>query len=232
MSDNQHARPKRTIRSFVLREGRMTNSQKNAIAENWSCYGLDVTGDTLDMEDVFQRRAPTFLEIGFGMGGNLVAMAEASPENNYIGIEVHRPGVGRLLMDAREKKLTNLKVFNHDAVEVLKQVIADESLDGVFLFFPDPWPKAKHHKRRIVQPEFAALVARKLKPGGFFHMATDWADYAESMLTVMNAMTMYVNRAADGGAVDKPSYRPQTKFEQRGRRLGHGIWDLIFERKP
>ncbi len=232
MSDNQQCPPKRTIRSFVLREGRMTDSQKNAIAENWSCYGLDVTGDTLDMKDVFQRRAPTFLEIGFGMGGSLVAMAEVSPENNYIGIEVHRPGVGRLLMDVREKKLTNLKVFNHDAVEVLKQAIADESLDGVFLFFPDPWPKARHHKRRIVQPEFAALVAQKLKPGGFFHMATDWADYAESMLKVMNAMPMYVNRAADGGAVDKPSYRPRTKFEQRGRRLGHDIWDLIFERRP
>jgi len=228
--DNNQSFPKRAIRSFVLREGRMTDSQKNAITDNWPSYGLDPGTETLDFEKTFQRQAPTFLEIGFGMGGSLVAMAEAAPENNYIGIEVHRPGVGRLLQDVKEKQLTNIKVYNHDAVEILKQNIADESLEGVFLFFPDPWPKAKHHKRRIVQPAFAALVASKLKPGGFFHMATDWEHYAESMLEVMNAMPMYTNQSSEGGAVEKPDYRPLTKFELRGKRLGHGIWDLVFVR--
>jgi tRNA (guanine-N7-)-methyltransferase len=228
MSSNEQSPPRRTIRSFVRREGRMSDLQKNAIAELGPHYGLEFSSETLDIAQTFQRQAPTFLEIGFGMGGSLVAMAEAYPENNYIGIEVHRPGVGRLLANVHEKRLTNLKIFCHDAVEILKQTIADDCLDGVFLFFPDPWPKAKHHKRRIVQPAFAALAAKKLKPGGFFHMATDWENYAEHMLDVMNNAPMFVNQSLAGGAVEKPSYRPLTKFEQRGQRLGHGIWDLVF----
>ena len=231
MSDANQPPKKREIRSFVLREGRMTESQKSAIAKLWPHYGLDFNGETLDTEATFPRQATTILEIGFGMGDSLVAIAESHPENNYIGIEVHRPGVGRLLANVHEKQLSNLKVFCHDAVEVLKQSIADESLDGVFLFFPDPWPKARHHKRRIVQPPFVELIAKKLKPGGFFHMATDWENYAEHMLEVMNASPLFENQSSTGGAVEKPGYRPLTKFEKRGQRLGHGIWDLVFIRK-
>ena len=231
MTDNSQSPNKREIRSFVRREGRMTEAQKNAIAELWPRYGLDFNGQQLDITAVFQRQATTILEIGFGMGDSLVAIAESHPENNYIGIEVHRPGVGRLLGKVQEKQLSNLKVFCHDAVEVLKQSIADESLDGVFLFFPDPWPKARHHKRRIVQPAFVELIAKKLKPGGFFHMATDWENYAEHILEVMNASPLFKNQSPTGGAVTKPDYRPLTKFEKRGQRLGHGIWDLVFMRK-
>ena len=231
MTDNNQTPKKRAIRSFVRREGRMTESQKNAIADLWPHYGLDFNGEALDIAETFQREASTILEIGFGMGDSLVSIAESHPENNYIGIEVHRPGVGRLLGNVQEKQITNLKVFCHDAVEVLKQTIPDESLDGVFLFFPDPWPKARHHKRRIVQPAFVELIAKKLKPGGFFHMATDWENYAEHMLEVMTASPLFKNQSETGGAVEKPGYRPLTKFEKRGQRLGHGIWDLVFIRK-
>lgn len=229
--DNKPLPPRREIRSFVRREGRMTPSQKSALQELWPYYGLELSSELLDFQQIFQRAAPTFLEIGFGMGDSLVAMSAAHPQNNYIGIEVHRPGVGRMLANVHERKLTNLKVFCHDAVEVLKLNIADSSLDGVFLFFPDPWPKARHHKRRIVQPAFVELVAEKIKPGGFFHMATDWENYAEHMLEVMNSSAMFINQSATGGAVEKPDYRPLTKFEQRGQRLGHGIWDLLFIRR-
>ena len=230
MSETNQSPKRRAIRSFVRREGRMTEAQKNAIAELWPHYGLEISSEPLDIVQTFNRVSPTFLEIGFGMGDSLVEMAAAHPQNNYIGIEVHRPGVGRLLSNAHEKQLINLKVFCHDAVEVLKQTIPDESLDGVFLFFPDPWPKARHHKRRIVQPQFVELIANKLQPGGFFHMATDWENYAEHMLEVMKASPLFTNQSAAGGAVEKPDYRPLTKFEKRGQRLGHGIWDLVFIR--
>lgn len=228
MSENTATPYRREIRSFVRREGRMTDAQKNAISELWPHYGLDFENGALDIAQTFGREAPTYLEIGFGMGDSLVEMAQVHPQYNYIGIEVHRPGVGRLLANVHEKQLTNLKVFCHDAVEILKHTLADHSLDGVFLYFPDPWPKARHHKRRIVQPAFVELIAKKLKPGGFFHMATDWQNYAEHMLDVMNASPLFTNTSPTGDYVEKPEYRPLTKFEKRGQKLGHGIWDLVF----
>lgn len=218
------------IRSFALRQGRLTPSQARALEEQWPKFGLEVANGMLDFETVFGRQAPTIVEIGFGMGKSLAKMAEANPQNNYIGIEVHKPGVGALLKLIEEKGLTNIRIFNHDAIEVLEQCIAKESLDGLYLFFPDPWHKKRHHKRRIVQPEFARTVARHLKIGGQFHMATDWENYAEHMMEVMNEAPGYRNISGENQYTPRPDYRPLTKFEQRGHRLGHGVWDLIFER--
>lgn len=218
------------IRSFALRQGRMSQAQQNAIDTQWSKYGLEVDGQLLDLVALFGREAPTIVEIGFGMGKSLAEMAEANPEQNYIGIEVHRPGVGALLKLVEEKGLTNIRVFNHDAVEVFEQSIPKGSLDAVYLFFPDPWHKKRHHKRRIVQPAFAQMVADHLKTGGHFHMATDWENYAEHMMEVMSVAERYRNSAGGQAYTPRPDYRPLTKFEQRGHRLGHGVWDLIFER--
>jgi len=220
------------VKSFVKREGRLTNAQARAIEINWPSKGLSVEQGLLNFDDVFGRTAPTVLEIGFGMGKSLVEMAAAAPENNFIGIEVHRPGVGACLADAEEAAIENLRVFEHDAVEVLAQSIADNSLHRLQLYFPDPWHKTRHHKRRIVQPDFVQNLRSKLAIGGTFHMATDWENYAEYMMEVMTQAQGFENTSSEGpaGYVPRPDYRPITKFEVRGQKLGHGVWDLIFKR--
>lgn len=226
----EEQKPLRRVRSFVVRAGRMTEGQQRALEQNWPQYGLELAQGVLNYAEVFGREAPVVLEIGFGMGDSLIEMARRAPEKDFIGIEVHPPGVGRLLARAAEEGLNNIRVYCDDAVEVLDQCIPDASLDTVQLFFPDPWPKKRHHKRRIVQPEFAQKVRQKLKVGGCFHMATDWENYAEHMMEVMSAAEGYHNAAGEGAYSPQPEWRPVTKFQQRGERLGHGVWDLIFER--
>ena len=221
----------RTIRSFVKREGRLTAGQQHALDNYWADFGIDYSAQLIEPEKIFGRRAETVLEIGFGNGDSLWQMASNHADKNYIGIEVHRPGVGHLLHLIHTSGITNLRISNHDAVEVLRDQVPDQSLDRVQLFFPDPWHKKKHHKRRIVQPAFIELVAQKLKHGGIFHLATDWENYAEHMRDVLNASDSFINLSNDNDFVEKPEERPTTKFEQRGHRLGHGVWDLLFKRK-
>ena len=221
----------RKIRSFVLREGRMTEGQKKAYEELWPQFGISITNQLLDYSALFSNEHPVILEIGFGNGDSLIETARNNPQNNYIGIEVHRPGVGRLLANIERENLNNLKAIRHDAIEVLENNIPDQSLDGVCLFFADPWPKKKHHKRRIVQDSFADLCQKKLKPGGYLHMATDWEHYAQHMLKVMENRNDFNNSAGAGNYSPRPEYRPLTKFENRGQKLGHGVWDLIYTRK-
>lgn len=219
------------VKSYVKREGRLTKAQGRAIDMFWPTMGLDYVDAKLDLSEVFGRTAPTVLEIGFGMGKSLVEMASNAPDINFIGIEVHRPGVGACLNDAGELGLTNLRVMEHDAVEVLKHMIPDDSLHRLQLYFPDPWHKKRHHKRRIVQPDFVQLIRQKLAIGGRFHMATDWENYAEHMAEVMNAAQGFANTASETDYVERPDYRPITKFETRGQKLGHGVWDLIYQRE-
>ncbi len=228
MTDEQ--KPLRRIRSFVVRAGRMTEGQQRALDENWPNYGLELKDGLINPTEVFGREAPLVLEIGFGMGDSLIEMARQAPEKNFIGIEVHPPGVGRLLSRAAEAGLTNIRVYCDDAVEVLEHCIPDASLETLQLFFPDPWHKKRHHKRRIVQPEFAQKIRQKLAIGGCFHMATDWENYAEHMMEVMSAAEGYRNRQGEGEYAPQPEWRPVTKFQMRGERLGHGVWDLMFER--
>ena len=220
----------RRIRSFVKREGRLTEGQERALNDLFPLYGLELQDTPVNLADVFQRSASTILEIGFGNGTSLSEMAEKNPEQNYIGIEVHRPGVGNLLLQIEKLGLNNLRVMNEDAVDVLNKMIADESLDAVYLFFADPWHKTRHHKRRIVQEAFVQLLRKKLKVNGVFHMATDWEPYAKHMMHVMSASEGYENTAGKDQYLPRPDYRPLTKFEQRGQRLGHGVWDLIFKK--
>lgn len=226
----------RRIRSFVKREGRLTLAQERAIDELFPLYGLALQESALNLDEVFQRsdaaqhEISRILEIGFGNGSSLAEMAASNPEQDYIGIEVHRPGVGNLLQQIEKLNLKNIRVINDDGVEVLKQMIADESLDAVYLFFADPWHKKRHHKRRIVQAEFVQLLRKKLKVGGIFHMATDWEHYAKHMMKVMNQAEGFENSAGKDQYLPRPDYRPLTKFEQRGQRLGHGVWDLIFKK--
>ena len=220
----------RRIRSFVRREGRLTKGQQRALEELFPRYGITLQQGELDLDSLFGRHAFRVLEIGFGNGASLAEMAANHPENDYLGIEVHRPGVGNLLLQIEKQQLKNIRVSNDDAVEILEQQIPDACLDAVYLFFPDPWHKKKHHKRRIVQTGFAQLVRRKLKPGGIFHMATDWENYAEHMLEVMGTAAGFENSAGEGNYIARPEYRPLTKFEQRGHRLGHAVWDLIFKK--
>jgi tRNA (guanine-N7-)-methyltransferase len=208
----------------------MTVAQERAWRELWPRYGLVETGETLDLDAAFGRAAARTLEIGFGNGESLVALAQAHPDEDFLGIEVHRPGVGHLMLRAESLGLSNIRVACRDAVEVLSRQLPDASLDAVLLYFPDPWPKKRHHKRRIVQPAFVALVARKLKPGGRFRLATDWQNYAEQMLAVVGDCAMLENEF-DAGYAPRPDSRPLTRFETRGQRLGHEVWDLSF-RKP
>lgn len=219
----------RRIRSFVRREGRLTEGQQAAIREGWPRWGVDFVPTQVDWDQIFGRQAPRFLEIGFGMGGATAEIARAHPQQDYLGIEVHRPGVGNLLKLIEQDGLTNLRLMTHDAVDVVEQMIAAESLDGILIFFPDPWHKARHHKRRLIQPEFVRKLVTRLKPGGTIHCATDWENYAEQMLEVLSAEPALENTAAD--YAPRPAYRPLTKFENRGLKLGHGVWDLVFRRK-
>ena len=219
----------RRIRSFVKREGRLTEGQERALKDLFPLYGLELQNTPVNFTDVFQRTAPIILEIGFGNGSSLSEMANNNPEQDYIGIEVHSPGVGKLLLQIEKLSLTNLRVMNEDAVDVLNSMIEDGSLSAVYLYFADPWHKTRHHKRRIVQKEFVQLLRKKLKVGGVFHMATDWEGYAKHMMRVMTEAEGFSNTAGKGQYLPRPDYRPLTKFEQRGQRLGHGVWDLIFE---
>jgi tRNA (guanine-N7-)-methyltransferase len=218
----------RKIRSFMRRQGRATASQKNALETLWDKYCLNPT-QSYNFSEVFHREAPLILEIGFGNGDSLAAMAEANPHLNYLGIEVHKPGIGHLLLLLEQKNLNNVKIYHHDAIEILEQQIPDHSLAGVQLFFPDPWQKRCHHKRRIVKPSFVELLTKKLMTGGYFHAATDWEHYAKEMLTIISANEKLVNTSKSHTYCDRPASRPLTKFEQRGVRLGHGVWDLIFK---
>lgn len=227
---DENGRPLRRIRSFVRRQGRLTKGQQLALDNYWPEMGVEFQQEPLDMVALFGREAPLVLEIGFGMGASLVTMAQNNPHQNFLGIEVHAPGVGACLASAKEAGVENLRVMCHDAVEVLQKMIPDNSLRMVQLFFPDPWHKARHNKRRIVQVPFAELVMRKLKLGGVFHMATDWEDYATHMLEIMSSVDGYKNLSEGNDYVPRPETRPLTKFEQRGQRLGHGVWDLMFER--
>ena len=220
----------RAIRSFVVRAGRMTVAQERAWQELWPRFGIETSDALLDLPAIFGRDAPCTLEIGFGNGESLVALAAAHPERDFLGIEVHRPGVGHLMLRAEEHHLTNLRAICRDAVEVLQRCIPEGSLDELLLYFPDPWPKKRHHKRRIVQPDFVALVANRLRPGGVFRMATDWRHYAEQMLEVAGHCAALRNESSQGGYVPRPDSRPVTRFERRGQRLGHDVWDLAFRR--
>jgi len=220
----------RTVRSFVKREGRLTKGQAVALEQHWDQMGLSHENGLLNFQHVFGNDNPVVLEIGFGMGKSLVEMANNAPDLNYIGVEVHRPGVGACIASAHEVEVTNLRVYEHDAIEVLADCIPDGSLTTVQLFFPDPWHKKKHHKRRIVKPEFVETIRQKLKVGGVFHMATDWENYAECMLEDMQSAPGYKNLSENNDYVPRPDSRPLTKFENRGHRLGHGVWDIQFER--
>ncbi|KGM25970.1 tRNA (guanine-N7)-methyltransferase [Photorhabdus luminescens] len=227
---DENGRALRRVRSFVRRQGRLTNRQQQALDNLWPKIGVEYQAEKLELAALFGREAPVVLEIGFGMGASLVTMASQNPEKDFLGIEVHAPGVGACLASAEDENIGNLRVMCHDAIEVLENMIPDNSLEMVQLFFPDPWHKARHNKRRIVQPPFAELIRSKLKVGGVFHMATDWQPYAEHMLEVMNGVDNYLNLSENGDYVARPSSRPITKFELRGQRLGHGVWDIMFKR--
>ncbi len=254
--DNRFTRP---IRSFVKREGKLTTGQQNAIDQLWSTHGVTLENKKLDLAELFGRDAPVVLEIGFGNGLSLAEMAESHPELNFFGIEVHKPGVGSCLVQTKKRGLNNIRVSGDDAVLVLNQQIADESLERVQIFFPDPWHKKRHHKRRLIQPEFVKRLVAKLKSGGHIHVATDWQNYAEHILAVLSTNPDLTNTVTDAptaneflseqggllldheqwltpdllekGSADKPKYRPHTKYEARGVRLGHGVWDIVFEKK-
>ncbi len=208
----------------------MTPAQRAAIERRWPTYGLERAG-VLDLDTVFGRRAPRVMEIGVGNGETLVSLAESHPECDYLGVDVYEPGIGRLLAAVAEKHLTNVRLLRGDAVDLLRERVAPASLDTVLLLFPDPWPKKRHHKRRLVQADFVKLVAGKLVPGGRFHLATDWQDYAEHMLAVLEAEDAFVNLAGQGNFCTRGTHRPMTKFERRGQRLGHGVLDLRFQRR-
>ncbi len=222
--------PRRTVKSFVLRQGRVSNAQQRAWDTLFPRYGIAFSGQPIDARAIFGRIAPLVVEIGSGMGETSVAIAKTHPEKDYIAVEVHLPGVGSLLKSIDEEGLANLRVIRHDAVDVLEKMIPEGSLAGLHVYFPDPWPKKRHNKRRLIQPPLAALAASRLRPGGYLHLATDWEPYAEHMLEVLSAEPLLENSAA--GYSPRPAWRPQTKFEARGLKLGHGVRDLVFRRKP
>ena len=217
------------IRSYVLRQGRVSSAQRRCYDTLLPIYGIPYTTKALDLNIVFGRKAPKIMEIGFGMGEGTANIAWAHPENDYLAIEVHTPGVGSLLKQISTMNLSNIRLIQHDAVEVLHDMVADNTLDGVHIFFPDPWHKARHNKRRLVQAPFVSRLAQKIKPGGYLHIATDWQEYAEQVLAVLSGEALLRNTAAD--YAPRPAYRPLTKFEQRGLKLGHGVWDMIFTRR-
>ena len=219
---------RRRIKSFVLRTGRMTDGQRRAYEINLAELGLQRSDGMQNFENTFGRVAPVVLEIGFGMGDSLAEMAANAPENDFIGVEVHTPGVGRLMYLVQDAGLKNVRTYEDDAVEVLAQCIPDNSLSRVQVYFPDPWHKARHHKRRLIQPQFVQALRSKLNVGGVLHLATDWENYAEHMMEVMSEAEGYSNMAGDREYSPRPDYRPITKFEKRGERLGHGVWDLLF----
>lgn len=219
------------MRSFVRRTGRITPSQQRALDQLWPRYGVNAGESTLDFVKLFENDNPVILEIGFGNGRSLTQMALAQPHQNFIGIEVHKPGVGALLLQLESQAINNVRVISADAVSVLNNNISPESLRAVYLFFPDPWPKKRHRKRRIIQDEFVQLVRTRLMIEGKFHMATDWQDYAEHMLAVMDRASGFKNEAGPGCFALRPEHRPLTKFEARGKKLGHGVWDLIYTRE-
>jgi tRNA (guanine-N7-)-methyltransferase len=220
----------RKVRSFVLRQGRFTDAQQRAFDELWPRFGLDYAGELRDFDATFGRKAKRILEIGFGNGDALRYSAQRDPQRDHIGIEVHAPGVGRLLNALAADDARNVRLYHHDAVEVLQNEIADASLDEARIYFPDPWHKKRHRKRRLLNPGFAALLVRKLAPRARLHLATDWQDYADQMWDVLDAMPGLANRAGPRGHVARPDWRPQTHFESRGQRLGHGVWDLLYDR--
>jgi tRNA (guanine-N7-)-methyltransferase len=220
----------RSIRSFVTRSGRITDAQQRALLELWPKFGVEMGSSPLDLTMIFGRQAPLTVEIGFGNGTNLIALAAAHPERNYLGIEVHRPGIGRLLLALAHEGLTNVRVLCRDAVEVLEEQLVPKSVDEALILFPDPWPKKRHHKRRLVQASFTQLLADRLALGGVIRIATDWEPYAQEMLATLSAQPCLRNVATDGGFIPRPAERVITRFEQRGERLGHGVWDLAFRR--
>jgi tRNA (guanine-N7-)-methyltransferase len=228
LTGNSDLRP---VRSFVLRGGRLTEGQKRALEELWPCFGIEPGESELDFAILFGNDHPVIVEIGFGNGDATWRMASAHPEENYLGVEVHRPGVGRLLLMLEEHDIHNVRIACEDAVDFLGKRVPRASLEGVRIYFPDPWPKKRHHKRRIIQRPFVDLLAQKLKPGGILHMATDWGAYAEHMLEIMQQAPEFENLSPSGGACPQPQWRPSTKYEKRGERLGHAVSDLLFRRK-
>ncbi len=227
---SEDSQPRR-IRSFVLRQGRFTPAQKRAFADHWSRFGLDPAKEDVDWTQVFARTAPLVLEIGFGNGEQLLWSAQHEPGKNFIGIEVHRPGVGRLMNALAAHNVHNVRLYNHDAVDVLDRLLGADSLHEVRIYFPDPWPKKRQQKRRLIQPEFVALLASRVRAGGHFYLATDWQEYAEHMLAVIDAAPQWRNVAGTGVYAPRPPNRIETHFEKRGARLGHGVWDLVYERR-
>ena len=227
MSDSGHPR---AIRSFVTRSGRITTAQERALQELWPRYGIEPGVAALDLDALFGRRARRIAEIGFGNGDNLLSLAASRPAEDFLGIEVHRPGVGRLLLQLEERALSNVRVLCRDAVEVLERDLGGQCLDEILILFPDPWPKKRHHKRRLIQPAFVALLAERLKDGGTLRLATDWEPYAAEMLETLSAEPRLCNVAPDGRFIPRPAERSPTRFERRGERLGHEVWDLEFRR--
>jgi tRNA (guanine-N7-)-methyltransferase len=223
---------RRPVRSFVLRAGRLTEGQKRALSELWPHYGIDEDEYELDLKALFGNDHPVIMEIGFGNGDATWQMALAHPEENYLGVEVHRPGVGHLLLKLEENGIGNVRIACEDAVELLQARISRDSLGGVRIYFPDPWPKKRHHKRRIIQTPFIELLGQKMQAGSILHMATDWEQYAEHMLEVMHNSVNFECLSPNGKACLKPEWRPATKYEKRGERLGHGVFDLVFKRTP
>lgn len=222
---------KRTVKSFVLRAGRTSHRQQQGLEQHLKSYEITSTSTMWDLANLFGREADTIVEIGFGMGASLLVMARLRPEVNFIGIEVHRAGIGSLSASLFDEGITNVRIVPLDAVEMFKHCIPDGALAGVQIFFPDPWPKKRHHKRRLIQPDFVHLLAQKLRPDGFLHCATDWKEYAEQMLSILTHQPLLQNQQENGGFVDRPETRPLTKFENRGKNLGHEVFDLIFLRR-
>ena len=233
-AENNEDLKNRRIRSFVLRQGRLTKGQERALQTAWPIFGIDYTPQLLDLNAVFKRQnSKKILEIGFGMGETTAKIAQTLPDHDFLAAEVHTPGVGSLLKQIEEQAIPNIRIIQHDVVEVLQNMLADNTLDGVHIFFPDPWHKKRHHKRRLIQAEFVKLLCSKLKTGGYLHVATDWQEYAEWVLDVLKAEPQLQNTATEAmqGYAEKPSYRPLTKFENRGIKLGHGVWDMVFLKK-